>query len=76
MAENEVEVRLPANIEPGVWANAATVKRSDHELTIDFVRLDYGAEPLTGVIVARVNTSPKLVEQLISILKSSLKEGG
>ena len=29
----------------GVWANFAQVSHSEHEFTLDFVRIDYTAQP-------------------------------
>jgi hypothetical protein len=52
----------------GVWANFARVSHSEHEFTIDFVRLDYTSQPLQGMVVARVNLSPLFITQLIDAL--------
>jgi hypothetical protein len=44
----------------GVWANFAQVVHSEHEFTLDFVRMDYsqGIPPRRGIVVARVGLSP------------------
>lgn len=46
----------------GVWANAADITESLHEITLDFVRMDYatGDPPTRGMVVARVafSTTP------------------
>ncbi len=56
----------------GVWANFARVNHSEHEFTIDFVRIDYANAPnLTGVVVARVAVSPLFVTQLIGALQEN-----
>jgi hypothetical protein len=54
----------------GVWANWAQVHHSEHEFTIDFVRLDYssGSPPKRGIVVARVAVSPLFITQLIDAL--------
>ena len=52
----------------GVWANWAQVSYSDHEFTIDFVRMD-PLQPL-GIVVARVSSSSLFVMHLIDTLKS------
>ena len=43
----------------GVWANHVDVILGEHELTFDFVRLDFrdGTPPRRGVVVARVACS-------------------
>lgn len=58
----------------GIWANFAMVSHSPHEFTLDLARLDYGSEPVQGVIVQRVNMSPLFVKQLIDALAASLAD--
>jgi Protein of unknown function (DUF3467) len=50
----------------GVWANLALASHTEHEFTLDFVRMD----PLVprGVLVARVAVSPVLFVQLMELL--------
>ena len=71
-------VRLPDSQAGGVWANFAGVNHSEHEFTIDFVRLDYSTvkvedneREIEGVIVARVGVSPLFVRQLITALEDN-----
>jgi hypothetical protein len=81
MAENDQEQpagdagQIQIAIEPdkaaGVWANFASVNHSPHEFTIDFVRLDFGQMPPTGIVVARVAVSPLFVTQLIQALQDN-----
>jgi hypothetical protein len=73
---NEVEQGPQIVIEPaqlgGVWANFAQVTHSDHEFTLDFVRMDYTApSPGRGIVVARVAVSPLFITQLIDALQSN-----
>lgn len=57
----------------GVWANAAGVRHSPHEFTIDFLRCEFGddGKAKQGVLVQRVNMSPLFVSQLISALQDN-----
>lgn len=57
----------------GVWANAAAVRHSPHEFTIDFLRCEFGEDGAAkqGVLVQRVNMSPLFVSQLISALQDN-----
>ena len=55
----------------GVWANWAQVSHSEHEFTLDFVRLEYTAQPPRGIVVARVSVSPLFVTQLIDALSDN-----
>jgi hypothetical protein len=71
--EGQEQPSLAVSITPehqaGVWSNFARVNHSPHEFTIDFVRIDFAQEPLTGVVVARVGLSPLFVRQLIDALE-------
>lgn len=69
--QTEVKVLLDPSDFGGVWANFARVSHSEHEFTIDFVRLDYTTDPLQGKVVARVNVSPLFVTQLIAALNDN-----
>lgn len=59
----------------GVWANWALVSHSEHEFTLDFVRMDGTAPPPgRGIVVARVAVSPLFVTQLIDALSRNWSE--
>jgi hypothetical protein len=67
-----LEVFMDPQQAAGVWANFARVNHSEHEFTIDFVRVDYGNVPrMTGIVVARVAVSPLFVTQLIGALQDN-----
>ena len=70
-----LNVQLPESQAGGVWANFAGVSHSEHEFTIDFMRLDYsrvGADnTIEGIVVARVAVSPLFVRQLIAALEEN-----
>ena len=57
----------------GVWANAAAVRHSPHEFTIDFLRCDFddAGKAAAGILVQRVNMSPLLITQLITALQEN-----
>jgi hypothetical protein len=64
----EAQIYLPQEQMGGVWANFARVSHSEHEFTLDFVRLDFSSRPVSGVVVARVGVSPLFITQLIDAL--------
>jgi Protein of unknown function (DUF3467) len=70
----EAQIFLPPDQQAGVWANWAQVHHSDHEFTIDFVRMEYAATPLTGLVVSRVSVSPLFVTQLIDALQENWRK--
>jgi len=70
----DLQIHADTDMRGGVWANFAIVKHSPHEFTIDFCRLDYETNPLSGVLVQRVNMSPLFVNQLIQALVDNLNK--
>jgi hypothetical protein len=66
-----VEIRIEPQNQVGVWSNFARVNHSPHEFTIDFIRLDFASEPLTGIVAARVAVSPLFITQLIAALQDN-----
>jgi hypothetical protein len=66
--DDELMVVVPAVHQAGVWANDAVVQTSDHEVTVDLLRVDHSVEPNIGTVVARVAMSPVLLRQLIDEL--------
>lgn len=70
-----LNVHLPEGQAGGVWANFAGVSHSEHEFTIDFVRVDYSSiseqGEVQGIVVARVGVSPLFVRQLIQALEDN-----
>jgi len=66
--EDEVLIVVPQTHQAGVWANWASVNDSDHEVTVDFARVDHSIEPMVGTVVARVAMSPKMLRHLIDCL--------
>jgi len=73
--EVRLNVRLPDQLAGGVWSNFALVHHSEHEFTIDFVRLDSASlnadGEMQGIVVTRVGLSPLFVRQLIAALEEN-----
>jgi hypothetical protein len=66
--DEELMVVVPSGHQAGVWANDAVVQTSEHEVTVDLLRVDHSVEPNIGTVVARVAMSPVLLRQLIDEL--------
>jgi hypothetical protein len=66
--EAEPRIVVPRELAAGVWANWIRVIYSEHEFTIDFVRLD-PFEP-RGIVVARISGSPLFVTKLIDMVSA------
>jgi hypothetical protein len=80
--ERHINMHMSPEVMAGVYANFANVSHSDYEFTITFARLDHEVEDdeIPGVVVARVNASPRFVKELIDALadnfsKWSTREG-
>ena len=58
---------------PGVYANFANVSHSDYEFTITFARVDHEVEDeeIPGVVVSRVNLSPRFMRELIDAMEDN-----
>jgi hypothetical protein len=56
-----------------VYANFANVSFSDYEFTITYARVDHeiDADEIPGIVVSRVNLSPKFMRELIDALEDS-----
>ena len=62
----------PENL-AGVYANFANVSFSDYEFTITFARIDHEVEEgdVPGVVVSRVNMSPRFMRELMDAMTDS-----
>ena len=77
MDDEQQERQLNIHMEPqhlaGVYANFANITFSDYEFTVTFARIDHEVEEgdVPGVVVSRVNASPKFIEELIAALQET-----
>jgi hypothetical protein len=75
--EDASERQINIHIEPehlvGTYANFANISFSDYEFTMTFARLDHEAQEgdIPGVVVTRVNMSPKFAKELLDALQDS-----
>jgi hypothetical protein len=73
MREPEQHINIHATPETmaGVYSNFANVSHSEYEFSITFVRLDHESsqgEEIEGVVVTRVNMSPKFMKELLDAM--------
>ena len=77
MGEDEHERHINLHTEPkrmaGHYANFANVSHSDYEFTITFARVDHEVEDqeVPGVVVTRVNLSPRFMRELIDAMEDN-----
>jgi Protein of unknown function (DUF3467) len=72
-AERHINIHLSPEVMGGVYANFANVSHSDYEFTVTFARVDHEveAEEVPGVVVTRVNISPRFMRELIDAMEDN-----
>jgi hypothetical protein len=71
--ERHINIHFSPDIMAGVYANFANVSHSDYEFTITFARVDHEVEDeeIPGVVVSRINLSPKFMRELIDAMQDN-----
>jgi hypothetical protein len=71
--ERQLNIHLDPENLAGVYANFANISFSDYEFTITFARIDHEVEDeeIPGVVVSRVNLSPKFMRELIDAMEDN-----
>ncbi len=71
--ERHINIHFSPEIMAGVYANFANVSFSDYEFTITFARVDHEVEDdeIPGVVVSRVNLSPRFMRELADAVEDS-----
>ena len=71
--ERQINIHFSPDIMAGVYANFANVSHSDYEFTITFARVDHEVdeEEIPGVVVSRVNLSPRFMRELIDAMEDN-----
>jgi hypothetical protein len=71
--ERQLNIHLDPDHLAGAYANFANVSFSDYEFTITFARIDHEVEEgdVPGVVVSRVNMSPRFMRELMDAMNDS-----
>ena len=75
--DQQPERHINIHIEPqqmaGHYANFANVSHSDYEFSVTFARVDHEVEEgeIPGVVVTRVNLSPRFMRELIDAMEDN-----
>jgi hypothetical protein len=71
--ERQLNLHLDPEQMAGVYANYATVSFSDYEFTLTFARVEHEVDEgdMTGVVVARVNVSARLMDDLVDAINDT-----
>jgi hypothetical protein len=73
LPERQLNIHMDPQHLAGVYANFANITFSDYEFTLTFARIDHEVEEgeIPGVVVSRVNMSPKFAKELLDALNDS-----
>jgi hypothetical protein len=71
--DRHINIHTSPEIMAGVYSNFANVSHSDYEFTITFARVDHEVEEheIPGVVVSRVNLSPRFMRELIDAMEDN-----
>ena len=71
--ERRLNIQMPPELIGGAYANFANVSFSQYEFTLTFARIEHEIEEgdVPGAVVARVNGSPRFIQELIAALEDS-----
>jgi hypothetical protein len=71
--ERHLNIHFSPEIMAGVYANFANVSHSDYEFTVTFARVDHEVDDaeVPGVVVTRVNLSPRFMRELIDAMEDN-----
>jgi Protein of unknown function (DUF3467) len=72
-SDRQLNIHLDPEHLAGTYANFANVSFSAYEFTITFARIDHEVEEgdVPGVVVSRVNMSPRFMEELLGAMQDS-----
>ncbi len=71
--ERHINIHFAPELMAGAYANFANVSHSDYEFTITFARVDHEVEDeeIPGVVVSRLNLSPRFMRELIDAMQDN-----
>jgi len=71
--DRHINIHTSPEAMAGVYANFANVSHSDYEFTITFARVDHEIDDdeIPGVVVTRVNMSPRFMRELTDAMQDN-----
>ena len=71
--ERRLNIQIPPELIGGVYANFCNITFSQYEFTLTFARIEHEVEEgdVPGAVVARVNASPKFMQELVAAMQDS-----
>ena len=76
LPERHYNIHFPPEVMAGAYSNFANVSHSDYEFTITFARVDHEVDEgeVPGVVVSRVNLSPRFMRELIDAMEDNFSK--
>ncbi|HWD64562.1 MAG TPA: DUF3467 domain-containing protein [Solirubrobacteraceae bacterium] len=74
--ERHINIHFAPELMAGHYANFANVSHSDYEFSVTFARVDheFEDEEVPGVVVSRINLSPKFMRELIDAMQDNFSK--
>lgn len=74
--ERHLNIHFTPEQMAGHYANFANISHSDYEFTITFARIDHEVEDeeIPGVVVSRVNLSPRFMGELLDAMQDNYEK--
>ena len=71
--ERRINLHTTPETMAGAYANFANVSHSDYEFSVTFARVDHEVEDeeVPGVVVSRINFSPRFFRELIDAMEDN-----
>jgi hypothetical protein len=73
LPERHYNIQFPPEQMAGQYANFANVSHSEYEFTLTFARVDHEMddEEVPGIVVSRLNLSPRFMRELIETMQDA-----
>jgi Protein of unknown function (DUF3467) len=74
--DRQFDIHADPEVMAGHYANFANVSHSDYEFTVTFARVDHEVEEeaIPGVVVSRINLSPRFMRELIDAMEDNFSK--
>ena len=71
--ERQLNIQIDEKHLAGTYANFANISFSEYEFTVTFARIDHEVAEgeIPGVVVSRVNMSPRFMRELLTAMEDS-----
>ncbi|MBO0768866.1 MAG: DUF3467 domain-containing protein [Solirubrobacterales bacterium] len=72
-SDRHINIHFAPEVMAGHYSNFANVSHSEYEFTVTFARVDHEVEEaeVPGVVVSRINLSPKFMRELIDAMEDN-----